>query len=146
MSLQQWVESKWAKTIQPDQQEVRRKLSVADRDLTDAGKDLSADNRFSIAYSSVRAMCDAVLYASGFAIVERTREHELVIESLRYTLDADWKDAIVFLQRCRQMRNRINYDGSGIATNRDADSLLDTARRLRSAVQEWLERNHPDLL
>ncbi len=146
MTLQQWCENAWLKRITPTGEEVAGLLSIAEREISDASLDgMSADGRLDRAYSAVRSLCDAALRASGFAAAKGTRQHERVIESLRFTLGDSWADDADYFDRCRRMRHGTLYDSAGTTRPEDARELLETARRLHKAVREWLAQHHPDL-
>jgi hypothetical protein len=37
------------------------------------------------------------------------------------------------------------YDAAGTVSEKEADELLRTARKLKDQVEKWLEENHPEL-
>ncbi|HUU60582.1 MAG TPA: hypothetical protein VMZ50_13660 [Phycisphaerae bacterium] len=146
MSLQQWVDNAWARTIEPSRQAVADLLTIADREIADASVDaISVDGRFDHAYSAVRSLCEAALHASGYTIPKGGRQHERVIESLKFTLGGHWGREVDFLDRCRRLRHQTLYERSGVAQAGDANQLLDIARKLNAEVRQWLGDHHPDL-
>ncbi|HUW32079.1 MAG TPA: hypothetical protein VM223_10740 [Planctomycetota bacterium] len=146
MSLQQWLENSWVVKVTPSAQVVKDHLAIADRELDDAAAVRSADGNFGHAYDAVRALCEAAINAAGYEVPKGGRQHERLIESLRYTLGAACPEDVDYLDRCRRQRHKVKYERTGVVSRGDADQLLDAAKCLRSAVQTWLESNHPDLI
>ncbi|MCH7705062.1 MAG: hypothetical protein IIB61_08120, partial [Planctomycetes bacterium] len=106
---------------------------------------LSSDGRFDHAYAAVRSMGQAALLASGFAVPKGSRQHERVIESIRFTLGDEWSTEVDYYDRCRRMRHQSMYDHSGVAQESDAQELVSSAKRLFEALREWLSDRHADL-
>ncbi len=147
MTLEQWLDNSWIRRSAPSRSDLKGLLDIADRDITDASLDgISSDGRFNHAYNAVRALCQAALLASGFVVPKGGRQHERVIESLRFTLGSDWSKDSDYFDQCRRMRHKSSYEGTGIAQDTDADELLAAAKRLRESLDVWLATRHPDLV
>ncbi len=147
MSLQQWHENHWILDVDPAAQEVANALAIARRDIADASlTGMSSDNRFGHAYNAVRALCELALHASGYRVSKGGGGHQRAIESLKFTLGAEWVEQTDYFDRCRRKRHQSMYDRSGVTQPKDADDLLDAARNLLDAVQEWLGRHHSRLM
>ena len=147
MSLQQWRENDWIVDVDPSAQEVANGLAIARRDIADASlTGMSSDNRFAHAYNAVRALCDLALHASGYRVPKSGRGHERAIGSLKFTLGAEWAEQTDYFDRCRRKRHQSMYDRSGATQPKDADELLEAARNLLDAVQDWLRRRHGGLM
>lgn len=147
MTLQQWVSNGWLIQTEPTPEETRNAIQIAERELADASLDgISPDGRFEHAYNAVRSLCHAALHANGFQVPKGQRQHERVIESLKYTLGPDWSDDVDFFDQCRRMRHKSMYDTVGIARYEDATELAEAGRKLETAVKKWLADNRPHLL
>ncbi len=147
MSLQQWLDNSWIATSTPSREEIAGLVQVAERNLADASLEgLSPDGRFSHAYDAVRCLCQAALTASGFVVPKGGRQHERVIESLKFTLGSEWADETDYFDLCRRNRHKSIYEQSGINQPRDADQLLESAKKLLTATKNWLQLNQPDLI
>ena len=147
MSLQQWLENSWLIEAERSAQEIANRLRIADRELADASLEgLSPDGRFEHAYAAVRTLCQVALHAAGYTVPKGQRQHERSIESLKLTLGGPWTEHADYFDVCRRQRHQSMYEKCGVTQSKDADELLETARELRGAVQEWLQRNHADLL
>ena len=147
MSLQQWVDNAWITEIAPKARDVANLLAIAEREIADGSLEgMSPDGRFDHAYEGVRALCEAALHACGYQVPRGTSKHQRLIESLKFTIDADWTGEVDFLDLCRRRRHQSRYDRAGVVQQRDADELLATARRLDAEVRRWLREHHPELL
>ena len=147
MTLEQWLDNSWLTKIKPSAYQVRNLLALAEREMADASLDgISDDGKFDHGYSAVRSLCQAALHAAGFDVPKGGRQHERVIESVRFTLGDDWAADADFFDQCRRMRHKTLYEGTGIASPKDASDLLSAAKKLRRAVDAWLKKNHPKLL
>lgn len=147
MSLQQWLDNAWLKRVTPSAQVVQSLLAIAEREIADASLEgISVDGRFDHAYDAIRSLCEAALHASGYAVPKGGRKHERVIESLKFTVDGPWTDEVDLFDRARRLRHQSIYERIGVVRQRDADDLLETARRLLEATREWLQDAHPGLV
>lgn len=67
MSLKQWERDGWLRPHSASRQEVADLLAIVDRDLADAGANISPDWRFGIAYNAALKLCTILLlHASGY--------------------------------------------------------------------------------
>lgn len=147
MTLQQWRDNGWLAEVEPSKMEVANLLGIARREIADASlQGMSADGVFDHAYSAVRTLCQAALHASGFSVPKDSRQHERVIESLKFTLAGKWTQEADYYDQCRRTRHQSLYDRSGVAQPKDALDLLHSAKRLLEAVNQWLADNHSDLM
>ncbi len=147
MSLEQWHNNGWVHLAEPSTQAVAALLAIAARELADGAlTGMSADGRFDHAYAAVRALCQAALRANGYAVPKGGREHERVIESLKFTLGGAWADEADYFDRCRRRRHQSMYEASGVSGVADADDLLERAKRLQRATIAWLKSAHADLV
>jgi len=147
MSLEHWESISWIRKAERSAAHVDDLLGVVERELKDASiTALSADNRFVHAYNAARTLCDIALHAAGYGVPKNTSQHERTINSLQFTLGSEWEKETDFFDRCRRERNQSLYDKSDVVRTRDADELLESARRLNEAVRKWLKENHADLV
>jgi hypothetical protein len=145
MSLQSWVANGWLRVHQTSPQEIQELLAMVDRDLADAGGDISNDWRFGIAYNAALKLCTVLLYACGFR-PERTLQHYRTITALPLILGSHHQPDVDYLDACRMKRNTIEYDRVGGATGDDVRELVEFAQSLREEVLAWVRQNHPQLL
>jgi len=145
MSLQSWLNNGWLRAHKTSPQEIKDLLAIVDRDLKDAGGDISADWRFGIAYNAALKLCTILVFASGYR-PEKTLQHYRTIQALSLVLGPPRQPDVEYLDTCRSRRNTIEYDHAGGVTTNNADELIDFVKDLRGDVLEWLRQNHPELL
>ena len=145
MSLKQWENDGWLRPHKTSPQEIADLLAIVDRDLADARGAISPDWRFGIAYNGALKLCTILLYASGYR-PEKTLQHYRTIAALPLILGEDRKDDADYLELCRIKRNKAEYDRTGVATEQDAEELIEFTNALRGDVLEWLNQNHTELV
>lgn len=146
MSLQQWLETnKWLTTHKPTPEQIYNLWMLADRDIRDASvKDVSVDWRFNIAYNAALQLCTLLLNAQGYAPAKGQLAHYRVLQSIRFTLPHRADDAD-YLDGCRNLRNKLEYDRTNFASATEAAELLRYAAELRDETLAWLRERHPKL-
>jgi len=78
-------------------------------------------------------------------IVPWDAHHYRVIQSLAHTIKADI-GLIILFDQFRKKRNISGYEQTGIVSEQEAKEMVNLASRLRQDVEDWLRKNHPDLL
>jgi hypothetical protein len=145
MSLQNWLNNGWLIEHETSSHEVAALLEVADRDLSDCRTSgLSPDWQLNIAYNAALQAATTALAASGYRAV-RKAHHYRVIQSLAHTIKADI-GLITLFDQFRKKRNISGYEQSGIVSEQEVKEMVNLASRLRQDVEDWLRKNHPDLL
>ena len=144
MSLETWSS---LTPHDPTVAEIQQLFDVVGRDLADASKDVSPDTRFNLAYNAALQLCTIALYAEGLETNRKVKgHHSTTINSLPHTLGEEQRKAHVFLSRCSRQRGQALYERVGVVNQKDADDLVETARKLRADTIEWLKRRHPALV
>jgi len=120
-------------------------LKAADRDLADAQlHELSADRRFTTAYSAALLAATVALAASGYRVAQEGH-HYRTIQSLAFTMNLDAK-TIDQLNTFRRKRNIADYERVGMVSEREIAKMLALAKKLRTMVVEWLKKNYPEFV
>ena len=146
MSLESWVEYGWLKQHKTSAQEVRNLFDIVKRDLEDARKkDLSTDWRFGIAYNAGLKLCTILLYAKGYR-PEKVLAHYRTIQALPLILGAEKQADANYLDRCRSVRNTVEYDQVGRTTTADVEELISFIEELEFESRQWLAKNFAELL
>ncbi len=145
MSLKQWANNGWLRPHRTSREEINNLLSIVDRDLVDAQRDISPDWSFRIAYNAALKLCTAPLYAEGYR-PSREAQHYRTLAALPEILGDVKKADAEYLDDCRKKRNILEYDEVGGASESDADELIDFVKDLRNEVVSWLKKKHPELL
>jgi hypothetical protein len=88
-----------------------------------ANRDLSLESRFDLAYNAAHALCLAALRWHGYRPVNRY----IVFQLLPHTLELGpevWR----VLAKCHDIRNRGEYEGELMVTERLVTDLIDACR------------------
>lgn len=145
MSLREWLNNGWIRAHRTSREEIGSLLRIADRDLKDSrAVGVSSDNRFVMAYNAALQSATAALAASGYR-TEKGDHHLRTLQSLEFTIGAG-SELLVRLDALRKKRSFNIYKQEGSVSDSELKEMIDTASRLRRDVQEWLKRNHPELV
>jgi hypothetical protein len=52
---------------------------------------------------------------------------------------------LIICEACRRKRNVIDYSRSHVATDSEADEIVDTAREFYELVEQWIKSKFPTL-
>ncbi len=144
MSLREFAAKGWLRPHKTSRQEISDLMAIVERDLSDAGADISADWRFGIAYNAALKLCSILLHAEGYRAGQGSH-HMKTIATLPFVLQTRSKGDSDFLDACRRKRNTVEYDRAGGATASEADELIEFVKELQKNVKNWLKTNHPEL-
>ncbi|HKO04600.1 MAG TPA: hypothetical protein VJW51_07610 [Candidatus Acidoferrales bacterium] len=143
--MRDWVREGWLTEHRSSPEEIRNLLGLADRDLRASQlKELYADWRFAIAYNAALQAATAALAAAGYRAA-REAHHLRVIGSLEFTIRAD-PELIRQFNAFRKKRNISSYERGGSISDVEAKGMRTLATKLRSDVERWIGKNHPELL
>ncbi len=145
MSLKQWADNGWLKPHRTSQKEISSLLSIVERDLTDARRDISSDWRFGIAYNAALKLCRVLLSAEGYR-PSHELQHYRTLAALPEILGETKKEDAEYLNDCRKKRNIVEYVTVGGTSDSDADELIRFVEGFKDEVRAWLKKNHPELL
>ena len=120
MTLQQWADNGWLRRHSTSKKEISDLLNIVQRDLKDAGRGLSADWKFGIAYNAALKLCMILLHAEGYKS-ERNLQHYRTIQALPLILGTAKKADAQYLDSCRAKRNIAEYDHIGAISVTEAD-------------------------
>lgn len=113
------------------------------RNLRDAAvPQLSADNRFGLAYEGALLLAKMAIACTGYRVKGQGAHHTTFV-ALKLVLGAEIDQTANYLERCRRKRNKLSYDAAGVATDQDAAELLAEATALHETVEKWIAKNHP---
>lgn len=145
MTLKQWLDYGWLKRHKTSPEEIESLFRIVDRDLKDSRSGVSPDWRFGIAYNAALKLCTILLCAEGNN-AERNLHHYRTIQSLPKILGTQKNEDAVYLDACRTKRNMAEYDSVGVATEQEADELIDFVISLRDEVIGYLKMKYPELI
>ena len=132
--------------IAPARETVKRLLDAASRYIADAKVDvISAETRFTSAYTAVRMLADVGLHAHGYrTLTSKPGHHQTAIQTLPITLGVD-SQTLIRLDKLRKQRNLTEYTGDFIPESAVAE-CLSQAQSLHAATLNWLKANRGELL
>jgi hypothetical protein len=132
--------------VAPAKETVKRLLDAAARHIADAKvQAISAETRFSSAYTAIRMLADVGLHAHGYrTLTSRPGHHQTAIQTLPTTLGID-SQTLVRLDLLRKQRNLTEYTGDLIPESAVTECLAQ-AQSLYAVTHNWLKANKRDLL
>jgi hypothetical protein len=146
VSLEDWKRNHWLKDSIPTLPEITQLFAVVDRELHDASVvGLSVDGKFMHAYDAALNLCTIALRSSGYSVVKGQGHHKKTIEALPLCLGKSFTEIADQIEIASRQRGQAMYDRTGVVEDSDADDLLSSAVKLRSALLEWLKVQHPTL-
>jgi len=145
--FQEFVRKRYLRREPASAKEIRSILDVVERDIAQCSDvDLGLDWRFNIAYNAGLQLCKIVLRASGFRTSTRSPAHFVTINCLPEFLGESQKERTDYLDQCRSMRNRAEYDAVGVVSEVEVSELFDEVSSLKQEVLAWLSSSHPELV
>lgn len=145
MTLNQWADNGWIESHVTSPEEIANLLAIVDRDLADAGGEISADWRFGIAYNAALKLCTILLYVAGYRAT-RMLQHYRTIQALPLILGSEHRADVDYLDACRRKRNIVECNYVGDATENEVSELAAYVLELRENVLDWLKQFYPQLL
>jgi len=102
MSLDNLV-GRTLEAIEPDASVIKRLLSSAERNISDAHViEISSENRFDAAYKAIMQLTNAALQANGFrTLTSKPGHHMTMIQVLSQTIGLD-KQTVIVLDALRK--------------------------------------------
>jgi hypothetical protein len=126
--------------------EVDAQLRAARRSLADASvAGLSSEGRFQFAYNAALDLATITILATGHRVKTRVGHHQLTFEAAGVALGKEAGTILGYFDLARRRRNIISYEGDEVSESSSAE-LLTQASRFATLVEEWLKRNHPELV
>lgn len=143
MSWTEWLREGRVEKHPRARSEIAALRRAADRSLTDATLEgLSPEGRFQFAYNAALELAAATVLASGYRVRSRPGHHQLMFEAARLALGEESAPALGYFERCRRIRNIINYEGDEIGSAQ-ATELLSESKRFAVRVDRWFKQHHP---
>jgi uncharacterized protein (UPF0332 family) len=116
------------------------------RDLADAGVTaLSADRRFATAYNAALLTAHMVIACSGYRVIAKTGHHKVSFDAITLTLGAAAGKYADYFERCRRKRNVIDYTRSHVATETEAQEVIQKATEFHEFVEAWIDSKFTNL-
>jgi hypothetical protein len=145
-SWQQWLAKGDVKTHQTSKQEIDNLRALITRDLADAAVvALSADRRFATAYNAALQAATIAIACSGYRVSARSGHHKITFEAAAVAIGGEATALSDYFDTCRRKRNVIDYMTSSVATDTEADEIVEQANEFRSVVEKWVRHRHPSV-
>jgi len=123
--------------------ELRTLHAVVERDLKDAKvHETSADRRFATAYNAVLQLATMVVACAGYRVVG-LGHHQTTLRAFGIAMGAEFSAFSAYFETCRRKRNQVDYDMTNVATDYEADDLVERAQEFKTAVRSWIEKHYP---
>jgi hypothetical protein len=145
MSLQNLVGVS-LEVVTPQKETVQRLLAAAARHIADAKvKAVSAETRFTSAYTAIRILADVGLHSNGFrTLTSKPGHHQTAIQTLPMSLGVDSK-MVILLDKLRKQRNLTEYSGDIIPESAVVECLAQ-AQTLQAIALDWLKKHKTGIL
>lgn len=116
------------------------------RDLADSKvAGLSADRRFATAYNAALQAANMVIACAGYRVTAKTGHHKVTLDSLKLAVGNTVNKYADYFDRCRRKRNVIDYTRSHVATESEANEIVQQATELHDVVEAWIDATFPTL-
>ena len=140
MNLENLLSSKKLVAYKPTKKQLEDLFALIARDINDAGiPALSTDRQFMSLYSAALLLTTVVLYTNGY----RTRgeaHHHSSFAAGRILLPEEG-GSIDYFDRCRMLRNKTEYERSGIISKSEVQSLKKKIAIFKEKIEK-LAANH----
>jgi hypothetical protein len=145
-SWQQWLAKGDVKAHQTSKQEIDNLRALITRDLADAAVPaLSADRRFATAYNAALQAATIAIACSGYRVSARSGHHKITFEAAAVAVGGEATALSDYFDTCRRKRNVIDYMTSSVATDTEADEIVEQANEFRSLIEKWVRHRHPSV-
>ena len=145
MTWKELLAEKRVERHKTSKQELDDVRSAVERNLRDAAvSQLSADNRFGLAYEGALLLAKMAVACSGYR-VKGQGAHQTTFAALKLAVGPSIAKTASYLERCRRKRNELSYDSAGVVSDTEAAEILSEAHSLQKSIEEWITKNHPHL-
>lgn len=116
------------------------------RDLADASlAGLSVDRRFATAYNAALLATSMAIARAGYRVTAKTAHHKIAFDSIKLALGPGADKYADYFETCRRKRNVIDYTRSQVATETEAQEILEEATQFYELVEAWIDSRFPSL-
>ncbi len=141
MSIDRLLEQGKIHRFKATQDEIKKSLEIAERDLSVAEKIFQDDLDwcFSIGYNAIFQACRAYMFSLGYRPTS-TEAHKAVFEFMEATIEQPYKDMITYFDRARRKRHRTIYNEVGLVSKEEAKQLLQMAKDFITEMGKRLKK------
>ena len=110
------------------------------RDLADSKvAGLSADRRFATAYNAALQAANMAIACAGYRVTAKAGHHKVALDSVKFAVGSTADKYADYFDRCRRKRNVIDYTRSHVATETEANEIVQQATEFYEAVERWID-------
>src|SRR5262245_17986752 len=114
------------------------------RDLADAGiEGLSADRKYATAYNAALQTANMAITCAGYRVTAKTGHHKITFYSANLALGSGADKYTDYFETCRRKRNVIDYTRSHVATDTEADEIVEKGIEFAEFVETWIAAKFP---
>lgn len=118
---------------------------VIARNLRDASNvDISADNRFGIAYEAALLTAKIAIACAGYRI-RGEGGHETTFLALRLAIGPSATAFGDYYEKCRRKRNLLSYERAGVVGTGEVKEIVAQTQRLGELIDAWVSNHHSGL-
>ena len=131
MNYEEFIKNNLVKKVKPNFDQINHQLRRAEQDLKTAQANLTIDTTWAltIAYHAMIRAGRALMYAQGY-LPTANQSHKTIIEFTNLTLGNEYPELVAKFNRLRRRRLNFIYDSENHVNIEEAQSALDTARKL----------------
>lgn len=145
MNLERFLSEKKLVEYSPTGRQISDLFELVERDIKDSEiAALSVDRKFISLYSAGQLLATIVLHINGY----RTRgeaHHRTTFEAVKLLLPKE-ANSMEYLDRCRVLRNKSEYERSGIISKNEIVSLRNKVLSLKRTVELLTRRSKSESL
>src|SRR5207249_10728927 len=106
---------------------------------------LSADRRFATANNAALQTANMAIACAGYRVTAKTGHQRVTVDAITLALGAAVSFYADYFETCRRKRNVIDYTRSHVATDSEADEIVNKAREFYNIVEAWIEAKFQSL-
>jgi len=80
---------------------------------------------------------------AGYRVTTGAGHHKISFESIRLAMGSSVNSFADYSDRCRRKRNTIEYDYGFVATETEAQEIVQKAKEFIEVVDHWIGAKHP---
>jgi hypothetical protein len=82
---------------------------------------------------------------AGYRVTAKTGHHKVTVEAITLAVGTAVSAYADYFETCRRRRNVIDYTRSHVATDSEADEIVNKAREFYELVEGWIKSKFPTL-
>jgi hypothetical protein len=82
---------------------------------------------------------------AGYRVTARTGHHKVTVDAVTLAVGAAVSAYADYFETCRRKRNVIDYTRSHVATDSEADEIVNQARAFYDVAEAWIVLKLPSL-